>query len=186
MQPSIRMALAALAIILPLAGCSSQGASLPLLEAAKTDDANYRLGPGDKLHVQVLGAEDLTGDYAVGDNGTISSPLIGDVQARGETRAELERAMEKKLAQGYLKNPKVSVTILQYRPFYIFGEVAKPGEYPYASGMRVVNAVATAGGYTYRGNQEYVVVTRNGQERKALLTAPILPDDVIKVPERFF
>ena len=186
MHSSIRTALAALAIILPLAACSSQGSSLPLLEPAKTDFSDYRLGAGDKIHIKVLGAEDLTGDYTVGDNGTISSPLIGEVQAGGETRAQLERRVEKKLAEGYLKNPKVSVSILQYRPFYIFGEVAKPGGYPYASGMRVVNAVATAGGYTYRGNQDYVVITRNGQERKALATAPILPDDVIKVPERFF
>ena len=78
MRSTIRMALAALTVILPLAACSG-GSSLPMLEATKTDDSNYRLGPGDKLHIQVLGAEDLTGDYAVGDNGTISSPLIGDV-----------------------------------------------------------------------------------------------------------
>ncbi len=94
--------------------------------------------------------------------------------------------MEHKLAQGYLKNPKVSVTILAYRPFYIYGEVTKPGEYPYASGMRVMSAVATAGGYTYRANQNYVVVTRHGQERKALPGTPILPDDIIRVPERYF
>lgn len=186
MRSTIRMTIAALAIIVPLAACSSQGANLPSLEAAKTDDANYRLGAGDRLRIQVLGAEDLTGDYIVGDNGAISSPLIGEVKAAGDTRAQLERAMEKKLAQGYLKNPKVSVSIVQYRPFYIYGEVTKPGEYPYASGMRVTSAIATAGGFTYRANQEFVVVTRNGQERKAGPNSPILPDDVIKVPERFF
>ena len=91
MRSTIRMALAALAVILPLSSCSSGGSSLPLLEATKTDDSNYRLGPGDKLHIQVLGAEDLTGDYAVGDNGTISSPLIGDIKALGLTRSQLER-----------------------------------------------------------------------------------------------
>jgi polysaccharide export outer membrane protein len=186
MPSTIRLAVAVLAILLPLAACSSQGSDLPLLETAKTDEANYRLGPGDKLHIQVLGAEDLTGDYVVGDNGTVSSPLIGDVKAAGLTRAQLEREMEHKLAQGYLKNPKVSVTILAYRPFYIYGEVTKPGEYPYASGMRVMSAVATAGGYTYRANQNYVVVTRHGQERKALPGTPILPDDIIRVPERYF
>ncbi|MGH7001371.1 MAG: polysaccharide biosynthesis/export family protein [Stellaceae bacterium] len=178
--------MAALIVILPLAACASQGSGLPLLETSKISDTDYRLGPGDKLHIQVLGAEDLTGDYAVGDNGTISTPLIGDIHAAGATRAGVERAMERKLAQGYLKNPKVSVTILQYRPFYIFGEVAKPGGYPFASGMRVVNAVATAGGYTYRANQDFVVVTRDGEERKALASTPIRPDDVIKVPERYF
>jgi polysaccharide export outer membrane protein len=160
---------------------------LPALAPTKaSDDANYRLGAGDKLHVQVLGAEDLTGDYSVGDNGTVSSPLIGDVKAAGLTRSQLEREMERKLAQGYLKNPKVSVTILAYRPFYIFGEVTKPGEYPYATGMRVMSAVATAGGYTYRANENYVVVTRDGQEHKAAPNTPIQPDDVIRVPERYF
>jgi len=186
MRSTIRMALAALAVILPLSSCSSGGSGLPMLEAAKTDDSNYRLGPGDKLHIQVLGAEDLTGDYAVGDNGTVSSPLIGDIKAAGLTRAQLEREMEKKLAQGYLRNPKVSVTILAYRPFYIYGEVTKPGEYPYASGMRVMSAVATAGGFTYRANEGYVVVTRNGEQRRALPNTPIQPDDVIRVPERYF
>ncbi len=135
MRSTIRMALAALAVILPLSACSSGGSGLPLLESAKTDDANYRLGPGDKLHIQVLGAEDLTGDYAV---------------------------------------------------FYIYGEVTKPGEYPYASGMRVMSAVATAGGFTYRANEGYVVVTRNGEQHRALLNTPIQPDDVIRVPERYF
>lgn len=186
MPVAIRIALAALAIILPLASCGSSGSSLPPLEAGRAVDANYRLGPGDKLHVQVLGAEDLTGDYTVGDNGTVSSPLIGDIKAAGLTRAQLEREMERRLAQGYLKNPKVSVTILAYRPFYIYGEVTKPGEYPYASGMRVMSAVATAGGYTYRANENYVVVTRDGKEHRAELNTPIQPDDVIRVPERYF
>ena len=186
MPSTIRLAFAVLTILLPLAACSSQGADLPLLQTTRTDEANYRLGPGDKLHVQVLGAEDLTGDYVVGDNGTVSTPMIGDVKAAGLTRAQLEREMERKLAQGYIKNPKVSATILAYRPFYIYGEVTKPGEYPYASGMRVMSAVATAGGYTYRANQNYVVVTRHGEERKALPGTPIQPDDVIRVPERYF
>lgn len=186
MPSTVRMILAALAIMLPLAACSSQGASLPLVEAAKTDDTSYRLGPGDKVHVVVGGAEDLTGDYIVGDNGVISMPLIGDVKGSGLTRAQVEREMERKLAEGYLKNPKVSVSILTYRPFYIYGEVTKPGEYPYASGMRVMSAVATAGGYTYRANEGYVVLTRDGQERRALPNTPIQPDDVIKVPERYF
>lgn len=186
MRSTIRTVFSALALIGLLAACSSEGSGLAPLEAAKTDDTNYRLGPGDKLHIQVLGAEDLTGDYAVADNGTINSPLIGDVKAAGLTRGQLEREMEKKLGEGYIKHPHVSVSILTYRPFYIYGEVTKPGEYPYASGMRVMSAVATAGGYTYRANENYVVVTRDGVQRKAPPNAPIQPDDVIKVPERYF
>jgi polysaccharide export outer membrane protein len=186
MRSTIQIALAAFAIMLPLVSCGGPGSGLPPLEPAVADEANYRLGPGDKLHVQVLGADDLNGDFLVGDNGTVSSPVIGDVKAVGLTRSELERDMEKQLARGYLKNPKVSVTILAYRPFYIYGEVTKPGGYPYASGMRVLSAVATAGGFTYRANQNYVVITRNGQERKAEPNSPIQPDDVIRVPQRFF
>src|SRR5579875_3174706 len=115
MRPTIRMILMLMAIMLPLAACSSAGSGLPLLQASKTDESTYRLGPGDKLHITVLGADDLTGDYVVGDNGTISTPLIGDVKAAGLTRSQVEREMERKLAQGYLKNPKVSISILTYR-----------------------------------------------------------------------
>jgi polysaccharide export outer membrane protein len=183
---TIRRFLAILALVIPLAACSSQGADLPVIQASKTDDANYRLGPGDKVHVSVVGAEDLTGDYAVGDNGTIGLALIGDVKAAGVTRAQLERDLEKKLGEGYLKNPKVSVSVANYRPFYIYGEVKTPGTYPYASGMRVVSAIATAGGYTYRANENYVVISRHGVDRKALPDTAIEPDDVIKVPERYF
>jgi polysaccharide export outer membrane protein len=171
---------------LPLAGCGSEGSSLPSLPTSASTDTQYRLGPGDKLSIKVLGAEDLSGDYTIGDNGTIATPLIGEVKAAGLTRAELEKAIADKLAQGYIKNPRVSVAIATYRPFYIFGEVTKPGEYPYASGMKVLNAIATAGGFTYRAQQGYVVVSRNGQEWRASPSSPLLPDDIVRVPERFF
>lgn len=186
MPSTIRMILAALAIMLPLAACSSQGAGLPPLEPSATDESTYHLGAGDKLHVVVAGADDLTADYIVGDNGAVSMPLIGDVKAGGLTRAQVEKEIAQKLSQGYLKDPKVSVSVLSYRPFYIYGEVTKPGEYPYAAGMRVMSAVATAGGYTYRAQEGYVVVTRNGQDRRATPDMPIRPDDVIRVPERYF
>ena len=186
MRSTIRTVFSALALIGLLAACSSEGSGLPALEAAKTDDTNYRLGPGDKLHIQVLGAEDLTGDYAVADNGTINSPLIGDVKAAGLTRSQLEREMERKLADGFIKRPHVSVSVLTYRPFYIYGEVSKPGEYPYASGMRVLSAVAAAQGYTYRANQDFVIVTRNGEDNRADVFSSIQPDDIIRVPERYF
>jgi polysaccharide export outer membrane protein len=183
---AMRKFLAILAFVVPLAACSSQGANLPVVEPSTAADANYRLGPGDKLHISVVGADDLTGDYAVGDNGSVGLALIGDVKAAGLSRAQLERDIEKKLGEGYLKHPKVSVSVLNYRPFYIYGEVKTPGTYPYASGMRVTSAVATAGGYTYRANETYVVISRHGEDRKALPDTAIEPDDVIKVPERYF
>jgi len=179
------MALAALALALPIAACSS-GSSLPTLGANTVELSGYTLGPGDQLNIKVVGAEDLTGDYPVTDSGTVSIPLIGDVKAAGLTRVQLEKEISQKLAQGYIRNPRVNVAIAKYRPFYIYGEVAKPGEYPYASGMKVLNAIATAGGFTYRANQTYVIVQRHGEKAKALGATPIEPDDVIEVPERLF
>jgi protein involved in polysaccharide export with SLBB domain len=173
-----------LTVVLPLVGCVPQGADLPFLEAQAGDAADYRLGPGDKVHVQVFGADDLSGDYVVGDKGTISSSLIGEIKAAGVTPAELELSIEKRLSQDIVKNPKVGVSVLTYRPFYIFGEVTKPGAYAFATGMRVASAIATAGGLTARAAEDYVLVTRKGKPYRALLTSPVQPDDLIRVVER--
>lgn len=175
---------ATLAIILPLSGCGSAGSGLPLLENTAGTAADYHLGPGDKIHVQVFGAEDLSGDYLVSDDGTISSPLIGEIRAAGATRAEVEHSIEQKLGNNIVKNPKVTVTVLTYRPFYIYGEVVRPGAYPFSSGIKVESAVATAGGFTYRADEDYVLITRKDRQYRALLTTPILPDDIVRVPER--
>jgi polysaccharide export outer membrane protein len=86
----------------------------------------------------------------------------------------------------YITDPHANVAVLVYRPFYILGEVASPGGYPYASGMRVISAVAAAHGYTYRANQDYVIVLRNGEESRADVLTSIQPDDIIRVPERYF
>jgi polysaccharide export outer membrane protein len=186
MTHRLRAFLTNLAIGVLLVACASQGAGLPLLESAPGGEANYHLGPGDKLDVKVLGAENLSGQYNVADNGTISTPLIGEVKAAGLTRAQLEQELAQKLADGFVQNPKISVTILEYRPFYVYGEVTKPGKYDYAAGMRVLSAVSVAGGFTPRANTDYVVISRDGQDRKAVGMTPILPDDIIKVPERYF
>jgi len=182
----IRFAAALILLSAGLSGCASKGADLPMLETDRSVDADYRLGPGDKLNVTVLGAQDLSGEFTVGDTGTISAPLIGEIKAAGLARAQLEQAIADTLARNVVKNPKVSVSIAAYRPFYIFGEVAKSGAYPYASGMRVLSAIALAGGYTYRAEEHYVIVTRRGEDRKALPSTAILPDDIIRIPQRFF
>ena len=126
----------------------------------------------------------LSGDFSVGDNGAISSSLIGEIKAAGETRAEVERTIEEKLANNIVKNPKVSVAVLTYRPFYIYGEVVKPGAYPFATGIQVESAIATAGGFTYRAEEQYVLIKRKGQQYRALLSTPVQPDDIIRVRER--
>ena len=134
----------------------------------------------------VFGAEDLTGDFTVSDTGTLSFPLIGDVKAVGLTPERLSKALHDRLADGFMRDPKVSVQVNMYRPFYIFGEVTRPGEYPYSAGMSVLNAVALGGGYSYRANQNYVVVRRDNRDYSANGLSHILAGDIIRVPERYF
>ena len=151
--------------------------------------ADYRLGSGDKLRVIVYGEQDLSGEFDVTGSGKISLPLIGQVQAAGLSLDEFESEIATKLKQGYLTSPKVSVEVLNYRPFYIIGEVEKAGEYPYTSGMNVLNAVAVAGGFTYRANQTQVYIARGGNEETAYSvnqSVKVLPGDIVRVPERFF
>jgi protein involved in polysaccharide export with SLBB domain len=150
----------------------------------------YRLGTGDKLRIIVFGEEALTGEFFVSGGGKIAFPLIGDIDATGLTIPQLQAAIETKLADGYLNKPKVSAEVLNYRPFYILGEVMKPGEYPYTNGLTVMNAVATAQGFTYRADTKRVFIKRAtgpGEHEYPLTTAtPVEPGDTIRIGERFF
>ena len=172
----------------PAAATQAASAEAPVL--AKPDPTlDYRLGSGDKLRVIVFGEDDLSGEFDVTGAGKVSLPLIGQVQAAGMTLDEFEAEVRDKLKQGYLNNPKVSVEVLNYRPFYIIGEVDKPGQYPYTNGMNVLNAVAVAGGFTYRANEDEVYITREGQKEKAYATdqaVRVLPGDIVRIPERYF
>ncbi len=173
-------ALAFAAILVVLAGVSGA--------RAETDE--YTLGPGDQVRVTVFGHEDLSGEFAVTGNGIVSLPLIGEVEAGSQTVSAFEKAIVNALKPDYLVNPRVSVEVLNFRPFFIIGEVNKPGSYPYQHGMTVVNAVALAGGYTYRARENKVLIKRSdsdgGKEKKADENTAVLPGDVIRVPERFF
>jgi polysaccharide export outer membrane protein len=151
----------------------------------------YRLGSGDRVRITVFGEKDLSGDFAVSDKGTVSMPLIGDVRATGRSLREFEEAIERQLKPDYLRNPKVSVEVVNFRPFYIIGEVQKPGGYPYVTGMTVMQAVALAGGYTHRARESSVVIRRRlkgggYREEDAGPTAPVFPGDTVRVRERFF
>ena len=134
--------------------------------------------------------EGLWGELGVKGAGHVSLPVIREVTAAGLTLRQLEQAVIDSLKPDFLKNPRVSVEILNYRPFYIIGEVKRPGSYPYVNGMTVVNAVALAGGYTYRAREKKVLITRaNDAEKKqepADHQTVVLPGDVIEVPERFW
>lgn len=185
MSPYVRIVWVALMALLPLAGCSP-GHDLPEL-AAKPDVSLYHLGPGDRLEIRVLGADELNGQYSVQDDGTIRMLMIGDVPAAGLTPDQVQASIEGKLKAGrFITQPRASVAVSVYRPFYILGEVASPGGYPYVSGMKVLSAVAAARGYTYRANQNYVIITRNGEDSRADILSSIQPDDIIRVPERYF
>jgi polysaccharide export outer membrane protein len=169
-----------------LAGCSSPGSDLPVL-SSKPDVSSYHLGPGDRLEIKVLGADELAGQYSIQDDGTIRMLMVGEVLAAGLTPEQVKTKIEDKLkVGGYIIQPHAIVAVLIYRSFYILGEVASPGGYPYVSGMKVLSAVAAAHGYTYRANQDYVIVTRNGEDVKADIFSSIQPDDINRVPERYF
>ena len=152
--------------------------------------SDYRLGPGDKVRVTVYGEPNLTGEYYVSSRGTLSVPLIGDVTASGQTVPQIAEAVRSKLADGYIRDPKVAAEVLTYRPYYILGEVNKPGEYPYTSDLTVMNAVATAGGFTYRAQTKKVLI-RHAQSDKEIetpltATTPVEAGDTVRIKERFF
>ena len=158
--------------------------------ADNASQATYRLATGDKVHVIVYGEDDLGGDFEVDGNGFVRLPLIGQVKASGLSTRELEERIDAALADGYLQQPRVSVEITNYRPFYIIGEVNKPGQYPYVNAMNALNAVALAGGYTEKAEDGYVYVRRNGEmeehKMRADQTTAIEPGDVVRVPASLF
>jgi protein involved in polysaccharide export with SLBB domain len=169
---------------------SLQAADAPPRQSPSEDALNYRLGPDDKVRIITYDEPQLTGEFSVNSSGNISLPLIGDVPARGRTVAELGGDIETLLRQGYIKNPSVSVEVLTSRPFYILGEVNKPGEYPYTDKLTVMNAVATAGGFTYRANEKYAFIKHQNEtnEVKIPVTASteVDPGDTIRIGERYF
>jgi polysaccharide export outer membrane protein len=152
--------------------------------------AEIRLASGDKLRVTVFGEDKLTGEYDIDVGGYVSMPLAGSVQAAGLTKVELEKALARKLSGEYLRNPKVTVEVATFRPFYILGEVEKPGEYAYKSGLNVMSAMAVAGGPTYRASKSKVLIQRGGvgsfQEHSLSPLIQVYPGDLVRVPERFF
>ena len=152
--------------------------------------SEYVLGIGDKLKVTVFGNEDLSGQTEVDPSGQVTLPLIQQVPAAGKTILQLEEEIRKRLSPDFVKNPRLSIEVLNYRPFYIIGEVKNPGSYAFVGGMTVVNAIALAGGFTYRANKDEVLMIRaTDPSRKAVAAARtdiVLPGDVIEVKERLF
>ena len=130
----------------------------------------------------------MSGQFKIDGGGNIALPLVGNIQAGGRTTRELEGAIANRLKQGYLVNPQVNAEVMNYRPFYILGEVKKPGSYPYVEGMTAINAVALAGGFTYRARESQLLITRAGssEKQRASPDTVLLPGDIVEIPERYF
>lgn len=150
----------------------------------------YRLGAGDKLRVTVYNEPDLSGEFDVNDQGEIGLPLVGPVAVGGKSLSEVQATITQRYSTNYLVNPRVSVEVLNYRPFFIIGEVKNPGSYPYQSGMTVITGVALAGGYTPRADKGHILIKRASRAGSGEQTigedGAVLPGDILRVTERFF
>ncbi len=193
-----------LALVVGLAGCSRPRSSIihatsgpvPAATAAGPAKAatgvpdEYRLGPGDKLKVVVFGHQDVSGEFVIDGSGNIALPLVGQFKAGSLTVTEMQTSLQKTLNDKYIVDPRISIEVLNYRPFFILGEVSRPGSYPYVAGIDVTQAVALGGGYTRRARTSSVKITRDsGSGRNvfdALPSAPVLPGDTIEVERRLF
>ena len=169
-----------------LSGCAT-APSAPALTNQQPEE--YRLGPGDQLRVTVFNEAELTGQFVVGSQGTISYPLVGSIEAAGLSIPEFTQRLQEALSE-YIRQPNVSVEVANYRPFFILGEVQRPGTYPYSANLTVLNAVATAGGFTYRANRSRVFIrhANEAEERAYPLTiaTPVMPGDTVRIGERLF
>lgn len=180
---------ALLVVVLGVAGC---GGDPNALDESKLSApaSGYTLGSGDRVHIVVFGQPDMTGDYTVDGEGKIAFPLIGTVRGGGATAHQLEQTIAHKLSPNYIRNPNVSVDVLTYRPFYIVGEIKNPGSYPYVNGMTIINAVALAGGFTYRAKEDQFYITRGAGAARHKYVAEqatnVAPGDVVTVRERYF
>jgi polysaccharide export outer membrane protein len=177
-----------------LSGCDSvrvAGVATPDQFASPTSGVEApRLQAGDKIKITVYGEDKLSGDYQIDPAGLVSLPLAGTVKAAGLSKADLERVLAQKFKGDYLRNPKVTVDIATFRPFYIMGEVEKPGEYPYRGNLNVLSATVIAGGPTYRASTSKVYIQREGETsfREYPLSPEVMifPGDLVRLPERYF
>jgi protein involved in polysaccharide export with SLBB domain len=171
-------------------GASSQiGENMQARAPVRALPGSYVLGANDQIHVVVYNEPTITGDYMIDGAGNLSVPAAGRVRAAGLTAEQLERKLTAKLNSGILKDARVTVQVSNYAPFYIRGEVKKPGEFPYKPGLTLGDAVALAGGYTYRANESQAFVRAAGAgteiSRSLAVDPPIAPGDNIRIPERF-
>lgn len=181
--------LACLGVAMAVTACSTKYDSLSMQAAGNPPP--YKLDTGDRIAIGVFGEDNLSGEYEVDQAGIVSLPLAGRVSVDNLTTQEAERAISQRLAKGIVSNPNVTVSVVRYRPFYVLGEVAKPGGYPFYPGANVISAVAVAGGYTYRAEKLDIRLLRQGADgtsttQKITPGTYIEPGDIVIVPERWF
>ncbi|MDB5654797.1 MAG: polysaccharide biosynthesis protein [Tardiphaga sp.] len=189
LQRSFALCLAAMLAFGGIAAPMQAQAQAKTRASAETTGA-YTLGPNDRIRLKVYGEADISGEYEIDSSGFASIPLAGRIRAAGLTTGQLERTVAAALAKGIVRDPRVNIEIALYRPYYILGEVKKSGEYPYRLGITILDAVASAGGFTYRANENKVFLRRSGGSVEEVypLDAPIkvFPGDNIRIPERYF
>lgn len=177
-------------LVLTVACASSQGEGpAPTTKGEASSSEDYRLGAEDKVKVTVFGETDLSGEFVVDSSGVLAAPFVGQISVKGMTLREFEKAYAAKLRDAeILRDPRVSAEVTSFRPIYVLGEVKKPGQYAYVSGMTVQKAVALAEGYTYRASESTVEITRGGKKFKIDVTpvTKVFPGDEIRILERFF
>jgi polysaccharide export outer membrane protein len=183
----------AAALMLVLTACADVGSVGPGLAESRvgaSDLKTYRLGVGDKVRLVVFGENDLSGTFEVNPQGRIALPLAGEVAAAGHDIETVRQGVVRRLSEGFVRSPRVTAEVASYRPFYVHGEVRGGGEFPYKLGTRIRDAIAVAGGYTYRANHGYVLLSRGGTPGDVRVPMPsdmlVMPGDNIRVPERFF
>jgi len=163
---------------------------LPQVLADEGQLSGYLLGSGDVINIHVFEEDALTLEVRLSDAGTIAYPFLGEIKAGGLRVGELTKFINSGLADGYLMNPVVSITVLEYRQFYINGEVEKPGGYAYLPGLTLQKAVALAGGFTERASREKIFVVHDNaaseKQEKLKLGSPVQPGDVVTIEESFF
>ena len=192
LDKTVRSAAVALLAALGLAACSDSSGAPPspsFATGAKALERTYRLGIGDKLKITVFGEENLSGATEVNAMGQVALPLAGEIPAKGLAINQFRDAVVRRLSDGYLKAPKVTVEITNYRAIYVHGEVKSGGEFAFKPGLTLRDAVAVAGGYTYRADQSEILITREGEQITRIplpSDVPVLPGDNLQIPERFF
>ncbi len=149
---------------------------------------SYRLGAGDLINIVVYDEPDLSIETRLDSVGIISYPFIGDVRLAGQTVDDIKQQIAAGLKDGYLINPEVTVTITDYRQFFVNGRVKKPGGFAYQPGMTVQKAISLAGGFDTRADKDDIYLTRgeNGKDKKTTLETAVQPGDVITVERGFF